>query len=69
MRAAPILLTAAFIALPALAAEHRDLVWPEDALGEAVAAAREDGTDPAHVADVGADAEDHRGRAAAIARQ
>ena len=52
--------------------EDDELARPEHALGEAVAAARENGANPAHIAEIGADAEDHRrtrqGAAAAITR-
>ena len=46
--------------LGATRAEHGELVRTEDALGERIAAPREDAADAAHVANVGADAEDHR---------
>ena len=45
------------------------LVDAEDALGEAVAAPRQDGADAADVADVGADAEDHRADAKSMTRR
>src|SRR6185436_738349 len=51
---------AALLELRATGAEDLDLVRAEDTLRERVAAPREHAADAADVADVGADAEDHR---------